>query len=46
MIVKLRSCKDAIEGGVKSVHILDGRLQHSILLEIFTPDGFGTMVEK
>lgn len=46
MIVKLRSCKEAIEGGVKSVHILDGRLQHSILLEIFTPDGLGTMVEK
>ncbi|MEG1642421.1 MAG: acetylglutamate kinase [Synergistaceae bacterium] len=46
MIVKLQSCREAIEGGVTSVHILDGRLQHSILLEIFTPNGFGTMVEK
>lgn len=46
MIVKLNSCKKAIEGGVNSVHILDGRLQHSLLLEIFTPNGLGTMVEK
>lgn len=46
MIPKVQSCKFAIENGVKSVHILDGRLEHSLLLEIFTNHGIGTMVEK
>ena len=46
MIPKVQSCKFAIENGVESVHILDGRLEHSLLLEIFTHDGIGTMVEK
>lgn len=46
MIPKVQSCKSAIENGVKSVHILDGRLEHSLLLEIFTNHGIGTMVEK
>jgi acetylglutamate kinase len=44
MIPKLRSCIDAIRGGVERVHILDGRIQHSLLLEIFTPEGVGTMI--
>lgn len=46
MIPKVQSCKYAIENGVESVHILDGRLEHSLLLEIFTHHGIGTMVEK
>ena len=46
MIPKVQSCKYAIEGGVGKVHILDGRLEHSLLLEIFTHEGIGTMVEK
>lgn len=46
MIPKVHSCKCAIEKGVKTVHILDGRLEHSLLLEIFTQHGIGTMVEK
>jgi len=45
MIPKIQSCKKAIEQGVESVHILDGRLEHSLLLEIFTPQGVGTMIE-
>lgn len=44
MLVKLRSCIDACEDGVKKVHILDGRVKHSLLLEIFTDEGIGTLV--
>ena len=46
MLPKLRSCVDAIEAGVQQVHILDGRVQHALLLEIFTPEGIGTMITK
>jgi acetylglutamate kinase len=46
MIPKLRSCVEAVEGGVQSAHILDGRMQHALLLEIFTPEGIGTMVTE
>jgi acetylglutamate kinase len=44
MIPKLRSCIAAVEGGVERAHILDGRMQHALLLEVFTPEGIGTMV--
>ncbi|MGN0905841.1 MAG: acetylglutamate kinase [Bullifex sp.] len=44
MIPKTECCLDALEKGVKSVHVLDGRIPHSILLEIFTEDGIGTML--
>lgn len=44
MLPKLRSCIDAIDSGVDRVHILDGRIQHALLLEIFTPEGIGTMI--
>jgi acetylglutamate kinase len=44
MIPKLRSCIAAMRGGVEKAHILDGRVQHAVLLEIFTPEGIGTMV--
>ena len=43
MLTKLSNCTDAVRGGVKRVHILDGRVPHSILLEIFTNKGNGTM---
>lgn len=43
MIPKVMCCVEGIEKGVKNVHILDGRVQHSLLLEIFTKDGVGTM---
>jgi acetylglutamate kinase len=46
MLPKLESCIDAIEHGVARVHILDGRVQHAVLLEIFTPEGIGTMITK
>jgi acetylglutamate kinase len=44
MLPKLDSCMRAIEHGVGRAHILDGRLQHALLLEIFTPEGIGTMM--
>ena len=46
MIPKIQSCKSAVEQGVGSVHILDGRLEHSLLLEIFTEEGVGTKIER
>jgi len=44
MIPKVRSAVQALKGGVKKVHIVDGRLPHSILLEIFTDEGVGTEI--
>ena len=44
MIPKIETCVKAIENGVKSCHIIDGRKKHSLLLEIFTTDGIGTMI--
>lgn len=41
---KLISCAEALRGGVAQAHILDGRIQHALLLEVFTPEGIGTMV--
>ncbi len=46
MIPKVECCKRAIAGGVKQVHIIDGRLEHSMLLEIFTDNGIGTMIRE
>lgn len=45
MIPKVECCVEAIKGGVNTTHILDGRVPHSILLEVFTDKGIGTMVE-
>ncbi len=44
MIPKLGNCIDAVENGVSRVHILDGRIPHSLLLEIFTNKGIGTAI--
>ncbi len=46
MLPKLESCVRAIDEGVERVHILDGRVQHAVLLEVFTPEGIGTMITK
>lgn len=46
MLPKLASCIEAVENGVSRVHILDGRIAHSLLLEIFTRRGMGTMILK
>ena len=46
MIPKVESCVAAVRGGVRRAHILDGRIPHVLLLEIFTDDGIGTMVRE
>jgi acetylglutamate kinase len=44
MVPKMEACLRAVRGGVPQAHVLDGRIQHSLLLEIFTDEGIGTMV--
>lgn len=44
MLPKLRAVVEAMKGGVSQSHVLDGRVQHALLLEMFTPEGIGTMV--
>ena len=44
MLPKLNNCIDAIENGVSRVHIMDGRIPHCLLLEIFTNKGIGTAI--
>jgi len=44
MIPKMEACLTAVNGGVAQAHVLDGRLSHAVLLEIFTDSGIGTMV--
>ena len=44
MIPKVESCMQSVRGGVKSAHILDGRIAHVLLLELFTDQGVGTMI--
>lgn len=46
MIPKMQCCVDAIHGGVERVHILDGRIPHSILIELLSDEGIGTMMKK
>ena len=46
MIPKVQGCTHAIEGGVNSVHIIDGRIPHCLLLEIFTRTGIGSMIKS
>ena len=46
MLPKIQACLDAINNNVKMAHIVDGRIQHSVLLEIFTNEGIGTLVKK
>jgi acetylglutamate kinase len=44
MVPKMEACLRAVSGGVPAAHVVDGRVAHSTLLEVFTPEGFGTMV--
>ena len=44
MIPKLLACAEAVEGGVSSAHMIDGRAEHALLVELFTDHGIGTMV--
>ena len=44
MVPKMEACLRAVQGGVPQAHVVDGRVAHSTLLEVFTSEGFGTMV--
>jgi acetylglutamate kinase len=44
MVPKMEACLRAVRGGVPQATVIDGRLEHSVLLEVFTPEGVGTMV--
>lgn len=46
MIPKLKACADAVDEGVNFAHIIDGRVQHSLLIELLTDHGVGTMIRK
>ena len=46
MIPKLESCINAVNNGVKAVHIINGKILHSLLLEIYTKEGIGTVITK
>ena len=46
MIPKIRTCINSVENGVRGVVIIDGRKPHSILFELFSDEGFGTLIRK
>lgn len=46
MVPKVDACLEAVDGGVHKAHIIDGRLEHSMLLELFTSEGVGTQITK
>jgi len=46
MLPKIKACLNSLKNNVKMAHIVDGRIQHSVLLEIFTNEGIGTLVKK
>ena len=46
MIPKVDACLEAVRGGVEKAHIIDGRVEHSLLLEILTSDGVGTVIKE
>ena len=46
MIPKVKCCIQALTGGVHSAHIIDGRVEHAVLLEVFTDKGVGTIITE
>jgi acetylglutamate kinase len=46
MLPKVESCFIALDGGVKKAHTIDGRIEHSLLLEIYTEKGIGTEIVR
>ena len=44
MIPKVECCLQALHGGVRKVHVIDGRVRHAVLLELFTDQGVGTLI--
>ena len=46
MLPKVRCALEAVAGGVRSAHIIDGRIRHAVLLEVFTDTGVGTLISR
>jgi acetylglutamate kinase len=46
MLPKVRCALDAVNAGVRSAHIVDGRVTHAVLLEVFTDSGVGTLIQQ
>jgi acetylglutamate kinase len=46
MIPKLQACLETLDKGVRKIHIIDGRLRHSLLLEVYTSRGVGTEIVR
>jgi acetylglutamate kinase len=46
MLPKVECALDAVASGVKTVHIIDGRVEHAVLLELFTDEGVGTLIKN
>jgi acetylglutamate kinase len=46
MLPKIRCALEAVQGGVKAAHIIDGRLEHAVLVELFTDAGIGTQIRR
>ena len=46
MVPKVQCAVKAVKGGVTAAHIIDGRVEHAVLLEIFTNEGVGTLITK
>jgi acetylglutamate kinase len=46
MIPKVQACLDMLESGVRKIHIIDGRVRHALLLEVFTSKGVGTEIMR
>ncbi len=46
MLPKVEACLEAVENGCKKAHIIDGRIEHSLLLEVFTSEGIGTVIKE
>jgi acetylglutamate kinase len=46
MLPKIRCALEAVKGGVQSAHIIDGRVEHAVLLELFTDEGVGTLIRR
>jgi acetylglutamate kinase len=46
MLPKISCALDAVKGGVNSAHIIDGRVPHAVLVELFTDEGIGTLIRR
>jgi acetylglutamate kinase len=46
MLPKVRCAVDAVQAGVRTAHIIDGRVEHAVMLDLFTDEGVGTLIRR